>query len=293
MARRSGPRLVMEAARAATDVYDRVIEAISRFLAAARRGILGGGPGTPPDLGGWPGDSVWMPLVLELVAPAIRDLYGTRWRSTDVLADPEQWIATWMDTVTNRLRDFPATSYDYLRGVLADGINNGESTQRLRDRVGAALGIDAPSRAIIDRIARLDAIIADPASTLDQVDRARTDRRNAYAGLRDTDRVWQYRAERIARTESGAALNAALAQSLYAQSMQDGDEVRLRWYATRHPPSSVGSAARTRSTHRAAHGQTVAVGERFDVGGASLAFPGDPTGPPQEVINCRCVVVPV
>jgi hypothetical protein len=30
--------------------------------------------------------------------------------------------------------------------------------------------------------------------------------------------------------------------------------------------------------------------EPFTVGGASLMYPGDPAGPAEEVINCRCCV---
>lgn len=46
---------------------------------------------------------------------------------------------------------------------------------------------------------------------------------------------------------------------------------------------------RVRHTHRAADGQTREMGEPFEVNGFNLAFPGDPEGPPSEVINCRCV----
>lgn len=46
---------------------------------------------------------------------------------------------------------------------------------------------------------------------------------------------------------------------------------------------------RTRATHREADGQRVALGAPFRVGGFELAFPGDPSGPPQETIQCRCV----
>lgn len=45
---------------------------------------------------------------------------------------------------------------------------------------------------------------------------------------------------------------------------------------------------RTRTTHRAADGQRVALASPFIVGGAELMFPGDPSGPPQETIQCRC-----
>lgn len=46
---------------------------------------------------------------------------------------------------------------------------------------------------------------------------------------------------------------------------------------------------RTRPTHRVAEGQRVPVGQPFIVGGFPMMFPGDPLGPPQERINCRCV----
>ena len=47
---------------------------------------------------------------------------------------------------------------------------------------------------------------------------------------------------------------------------------------------------RTRKSHTAADGQRRAAGEPFDIGGAKLMFPGNPAGPPEEVIACRCVV---
>ena len=55
---------------------------------------------------------------------------------------------------------------------------------------------------------------------------------------------------------------------------------------------SSGDAA-TRETHLLADGQRVDFGETFDVGGAALAFPGDPSGPAGETINCRCTALPV
>lgn len=45
-----------------------------------------------------------------------------------------------------------------------------------------------------------------------------------------------------------------------------------------------------RTTHRAAAGQTVAVGGTFNVGGFELRFPGEPVGPPEIWINCRCLL---
>lgn len=45
-----------------------------------------------------------------------------------------------------------------------------------------------------------------------------------------------------------------------------------------------------RDTHVPLHGQTANFGERFTVGAARLAYPGEPRGPVEGWINCRCVL---
>lgn len=50
---------------------------------------------------------------------------------------------------------------------------------------------------------------------------------------------------------------------------------------------------RERHTHLMANEQIREVGVPFDVGGYQMQFPGDPAGPGQEVINCRCVRIAV
>jgi len=85
-----------------------------------------------------------------------------------------------------------------------------------------------------------------------------------------------WRAKRIARTEmTRAANNASLAEMLF--SGLDGSK---RWVSNEDN--------RVRPTHREADGQEVPIRETFDVGGFPLLYPGDPTGPPGETINCRC-----
>lgn len=91
--------------------------------------------------------------------------------------------------------------------------------------------------------------------------------------------VTEARATTIARTEVIAASNAgSFAQ---AQVLADPTMTK-RWLAT--------DDARTRETHRKADGQTVPLLAAFEVGGFPLMLPGDPTGPPEEVVNCRCTV---
>jgi hypothetical protein len=47
-----------------------------------------------------------------------------------------------------------------------------------------------------------------------------------------------------------------------------------------------------REMHDATDGQIVPIGGTFDVGGNDLAYPGQPVGPPDVWINCRCLAMP-
>ncbi len=48
-----------------------------------------------------------------------------------------------------------------------------------------------------------------------------------------------------------------------------------------------------RDAHAEADGQVVVKGQKFNVGGEPLIAPGDPSGSPENVINCRCTIIPV
>jgi HK97 family phage portal protein len=85
----------------------------------------------------------------------------------------------------------------------------------------------------------------------------------------------------IARTEVLSSNNAGTNFG-YKQS---GVVKKKEWLATRD--------SRTRDTHSHADGQVVKVDKAFEVGGEELDFPGDPNGSPEQVINCRCALLPV
>jgi hypothetical protein len=97
---------------------------------------------------------------------------------------------------------------------------------------------------------------------------------------------WQ--AEMLARSNLNMLGNAGMdhAVSRYNDTARaTGDrQVETKTWAT------AGDSA-VRPTHVAAEGQTVPVGQSFQVGGSSLSFPGDPGGALGEVLNCRCTVV--
>ncbi len=97
--------------------------------------------------------------------------------------------------------------------------------------------------------------------------------------VEETGTINRTRAIRIARTEVHSASNAA------SVSSTDGLLLGLRkmWLA-----ALLGS--RTRETHLEANKQLRLKEARFRVGDALLRYPGDPLGPADEIINCRCVI---
>jgi SPP1 gp7 family putative phage head morphogenesis protein len=91
-----------------------------------------------------------------------------------------------------------------------------------------------------------------------------------------------YRSRMIARTEVIGSFNYG-SLSAYDQSQVVH---KKKWLTALDE--------RVRDTHRAANGQERTLNEPFDVGGYPLQYPGDgKNGPAQEVIQCRCTLLPI
>lgn len=91
---------------------------------------------------------------------------------------------------------------------------------------------------------------------------------------------WPSRARTVAVTEVHRAWNmGALAASMRAQQ-QLASPLDKRWSAR--------DDTATRPAHNRADGQTVPINQPFIVNMEPLMFPGDPSGSPGNVINCRC-----
>jgi uncharacterized protein with gpF-like domain len=129
-------------------------------------------------------------------------------------------------------------------------------------------------------------IVAIAETTRDQIIRGVTAGFDAGLGqdgiaARILDRVpllSKSRAAVIARTETHGAANFGANEA----AQETGVAYRREWLA--------GSDARTRKSHQRADGQRVAKDKPFTVGGARLMYPGDPSGPADETINCRCAI---
>ena len=98
------------------------------------------------------------------------------------------------------------------------------------------------------------------------------------AAIRETfTNVTRVSSEMLSQTELTALVNE---RSVVAAQKAFPDGVSKTWL-------SVGDN-RVRAAHAAAVGQTVPIDQPFSVGGASLMYPGDPTGPLRLVARCRC-----
>ena len=86
---------------------------------------------------------------------------------------------------------------------------------------------------------------------------------------------------RNARTMVTGAENKGR-QDSYARATADGIILAKEWIAT--------NDGRTRHSHAVLDGEIVDQDKKFDNG---LMFPGDPSGRPEEVWNCRCTVAAV
>ncbi|MFF5968262.1 phage minor head protein [Streptomyces collinus] len=135
-------------------------------------------------------------------------------------------------------------------------------------------------RAVGDRLAEVAreelAAGVDAGESMEQL-RARL--REAFA--REGAQLGEVREERVARTESGRAWNAATLGAARDVTGPDRPVVK-QWISRRD--------ARVREDHADTNGQIRLIDERFTVGTVEMDAPHDPTAPAAQVVNCRCVL---
>lgn len=94
---------------------------------------------------------------------------------------------------------------------------------------------------------------------------------------------WVNRARAIARTEVHRSANVGVQAAGMAISRLESVRLNKKWTSLHDNPT-------TRVAHKDADGQVVGLNQTFKVGTDRLLFPGDPTAPPETVINCRCAL---
>lgn len=288
-----------------------VDRAIGEFLALARAGVLGlptppdpaaviaaayrvpvhlvaaaGDDDVPPNLdGGWPTLEQWAALLRQFVLPAVSVVFGEQFyaeaRRAALSITP--YINRYIEQVFDRLVIWPAGAFNDVRAELQEGLTTGDSIAQLRGRIGRVLDIDAPSRALAADIAVLTRTIEDDDTAPSVRREARARRAALYRRQDDADRLWRWKAARIARTETLGAFNGGTYMGAAAYELATGETRYKQWWST--------SDDRVRSSHWAAHMQVAELHNDFMVGGFRLDHPGDPTGPAHEIINCRCTIL--
>ena len=140
---------------------------------------------------------------------------------------------------------------------------------RLQRRLDSiATGVRTAAEEVRDLIARLEAEGLPMPEIVDRV-------REHYRTRRP---VW---VQRIATVNVTGAINEAGLEAARARGA-----LAKQWLSSRDD--------RVRDTHdvdTGADGQVRALDEPFLVGAALLQYPGDPTGPLEEIINCRCTLL--
>ena len=89
-------------------------------------------------------------------------------------------------------------------------------------------------------------------------------------------------AVRNARTMATGAQNAGRMDA-YQRAAKKGVHLVQEWVAVLD--------MRTRHDHRLLHGVRIPIDEEWETEQGKIRFPGDPTGPPSEIYNCRCTTV--
>lgn len=201
------------------------------------------------------------------------------------------------------IREFTRRQREVTREALKEGLTTGQGIVEMVSNFRQSIGLTSNQMAAVRNYRRL---LSD--TSAEALTRALRDRRfdgSVQRAIDDNDvlsreqinrmveayrrRSIQARGETIARTEvlrtTARARDEALRQSIEQTGTSPGDVVR-EWIST--------DDDRVRDTHREMNGQRRGLNQAFDSpSGAKLMRPGDPTAPPEEIINCRCALLHV
>lgn len=197
------------------------------------------------------------------------DFFDTSYWTARTRSRMEGLLESTIEAAFVRLSDQLGVSFDLEAEFAQEFIQNRANqltanvTQTTYDAITAALAEGVgEGEGIPDLAARIEAVFNDmrgPGSF------------DANSGVRSVA---------IARTEVTSAFGASTRAAI--TGLPADVVAAVQWIAT--------PGGRTRESHATADGQIVAVSEPFIVGGHSMLYPGDPAGPADEVINCRCAL---
>ncbi|MFJ4960249.1 phage minor head protein [Streptomyces sp. NPDC088739] len=235
------------------------------------------------DMRQWPADSAWGALVDRYVRPVVARIYARAYETVADETPPEARTEAWTTGLTRRLtpQTWPLRVWAAVQTAVTTSRARQEAPDLTAARVRDVLRIDAPGLDYRERTATLRATAADEDAPAEQ-------RRAAAADLRGREgpppdgagTPWISDAARIAQTETVAATGSGA-----VEAAQDTYPGATKVWRHRRPDDG-----HIREAHKDADGQAVPVTDPFVVDTESLMYPGDPSGSPENSINCRCEV---
>jgi len=195
-----------------------------------------------------------------------RDVKAVDWDSLRPARWPEELTAEMAGLYAELMEDVAEQQLAALAGDDAPAFNvrNPEVTEAIGQLTNRLRGVEDTTWA------EVRSALAHGEAAGEGIEQLAARVREVFDGFTET------RAVVIARTEVVGASNAGS----FMAAKQSNVVARKRWLAI--------VDQRTRQSHRDADGQIVAMNEMFSVGGAQMAYPGDPAAPADEVIQCRC-----
>ena len=161
----------------------------------------------------------------------------------------------------------------------AEQVQDAVSRVQFSESLKAAMGSAAEAQ--LERAAAVPAAVeAKAAAAVSRSDTAVEVQRAAVADALDPAGDTLQGVAKREGYQAAGVLNAATIVAAQQQNEEFGEELHKCWISTLD--------GRTRDSHFRADGARVPIDAKFKVGVAELAYPGDPTGPPEEVFNCRC-----
>ncbi|QXN73234.1 MuF-like minor capsid protein [Gordonia phage Hans] len=228
----------------------------------------------------------WQHQLENQILPTVSIAFGEAFQQTR-RADPSGAFAhqqRYLAEVSDRLKIWPQGAFEDIRPELLEALSDAVTVDEMTERIGRVLNIDARSRELRARINEVEQALAEP--NLDRSSRAelRALRKSLWEEHDESLNEWQWKARRIARTESHGAVSAGQLAAAREREQRTGIRMWKRWLST--------DDTRTRATHRVADGQTCPLDQPFRIGGFLLEHPADSISvAPHEVINCRCTML--
>lgn len=228
----------------------------------------------------------WQNQLENQVLPTVSIAFGEAFQQTR-RADPQgafRLQQQYLAEVSDRLKIWPQGAFEDIRPELIEALSDAVTIDEMTDRIGRVLTIDAKSRELRAQINEVEERLAAPDLAPAERAELRAWRKDLWEQHDESLNEWQWKARRIARTESHGAVSAGQLAAAQEREKLIGIRMWKRWLST--------DDTRTRASHRVADGQAVPLDQPFRIGGFLLQHPADAISvAPHEVINCRCTML--